>query len=42
MHVFLQMEELVFDFYEIKKNVIIFQKEKRNTFTVLIIFISEK
>ena len=28
-----------FDFYEVKKNVIIFQKEKENTFTLLIIFI---
>ena len=29
-----------FDFYEVKKpNVIIFQKEKGNTFTLLIIFI---
>ena len=28
-----------FDFYEVKKMVIIFQKEKGNTFTLLIIFI---
>ena len=29
-----------FDFYEVKKNIsIIFQKEKGNTFTLLIIFI---
>ena len=28
-----------FDFYEVKKNVIIFQKEKGNTFTLLVIFI---
>jgi hypothetical protein len=28
-----------FDFYEVKKNIIIFQKEKVNTFTLLIIFI---
>ena len=28
-----------FDFYEVKKNVIIFKKEKGNTFTLLIIFI---
>ena len=28
-----------FEFYEVKKNVIIFQKEKGNTFTLLIIFI---
>ena len=28
-----------FDFYEKKKNVIIFQKEKGNTFTLLIIFL---
>ena len=27
------------EFYEIKKNVIIFQKENGNTFTLLIIFI---
>ena len=27
------------DFYEVKKNIIIFQKEKGNTFTLLIIFI---
>ena len=26
-----------FDFYKVKKNVIIFQKEKGNTFTLLII-----
>ena len=31
-----------FDFYEVKKNVIIFQKEKGNTFTLLIIFKSSK
>ena len=28
-----------FDSYEVKKNIIIFQKEKQNTFTLLIIFI---
>ena len=28
-----------FDFYDVKKNIIIFQKEKGNTFTLLIIFI---
>ena len=28
-----------FDFYDGKKNIIIFQKEKGNTFTLLIIFI---
>ena len=28
-----------FDFYEVKKTIIIFQKEKGNTFTLLIIFI---
>jgi hypothetical protein len=28
-----------FDFYEVKKYVIIFQKEEGNTFTLLIIFI---
>ena len=28
-----------FDFYEVKKNIIIFQKEKANTFTLLIISI---
>ena len=28
-----------FDFYEVKKNVIIFQKGKRNNFTLLVIFI---
>ena len=28
-----------FDFYEVKKNIIIFQKEKGNNFTFLIIFI---
>ena len=28
-----------FDFYEVKKNLIIFQKEKGNTFTLLIIYI---
>ena len=28
-----------FDFYEVKKKIIIFQKEKGNTFTLLIIFI---
>ena len=28
-----------FEFYEVKKNVIIFQKENENTFTLLIIFI---
>ena len=28
-----------FDFYEVKKNIIIFQKEKGNTLTLLIIFI---
>ena len=27
------------DFYEVRKNIIIFQKEKGNTFTLLIIFI---
>ena len=27
-----------FDFYEVKKNIIIFQKEKGNTFTLLIVF----
>ena len=27
-----------FDFYEVKINIIIFQKEKGNTFTLLIIF----
>ena len=27
-----------FDFYEVKKNIIIFQKEKGNTFTLSIIF----
>ena len=27
-----------FDFYEVKKNVTIFQKEKENTFTLLIIW----
>ena len=31
-----------FDFYEVKKNVVIFQKEKGNTFTLLIIFIVQK
>ena len=30
-----------FEFYEVKKNVIIFQKENGNTFTLLIIFIVE-
>jgi hypothetical protein len=29
----------VFDFYEVKKNIIIFQKEKGNAFTLLILFI---
>ena len=29
----------VFDFYEVKKNVIIFQKENGKTFTLLIVFI---
>jgi hypothetical protein len=28
-----------FDFYEVKKNIIIFQKENGNTLTLLIIFI---
>ena len=28
-----------FDFYEVKKIIFIFQKEKGNTFTLLIIFI---
>ena len=28
-----------FEIYEVKKNIIIFQKEKGNTFTLLIIFI---
>jgi hypothetical protein len=28
-----------FEFYEVKKNVITFQKENENTFTLLIIFI---
>jgi hypothetical protein len=28
-----------FDFYEVKKNTIIFQKEKENTLILLIIFI---
>ena len=28
-----------FDFYEVKKNIMIFQEEKGNTFTLLIIFI---
>jgi hypothetical protein len=28
-----------FEFYEVKKNVIIFQKENGNTFAILIIFI---
>ena len=28
-----------FDCYEVKKNIIIFQKEKRNIFTLLIIFL---
>ena len=28
-----------FDFYEVEKNIIIFQKEKGNIFTLLIIFI---
>ena len=28
-----------FDFYEVKKNIIIFRKEKGNTSTLLIIFI---
>ena len=28
-----------FEFYKVKKNVIIFQKENGNTFTLLIIFI---
>ena len=28
-----------FDFYEVKQNIVIFQKEKGNTFTLLIIFI---
>ena len=28
-----------FEFYEVKKNVIIFQKENGNTFTLFIIFI---
>ena len=28
-----------FEFYEVKKNVIIFKKENGNTFTLLIIFI---
>jgi hypothetical protein len=31
-----------FDFYEVKKNLIIFQKEKENTFTLLIIEKSSK
>ena len=30
------------EFYEVKKNVINFQKENGNTFTLLIIFIFEK
>ena len=30
-----------FEFYEVKKNVIIFEKENGNTFTLLIIFIVE-
>ena len=29
----------MFDFYEVKKNIIIFQKETGNSFTLLIIFI---
>ena len=29
----------MFDFYEVKRNIIIFQKEKGNTFTILIIII---
>jgi hypothetical protein len=28
-----------FDFYEVKKNIVIFYKEEGNTFTLLIIFI---
>ena len=28
-----------FDFYEVEKNIIIFQKEKENTFTLSIIFL---
>ena len=28
-----------FDFYQVKKNIIIFQNEKENTFTLSIIFI---
>ena len=31
-----------FDFYEVKKNDIIFQKENGNTFTLLIIFIVKR
>ena len=31
-----------FDFYEVKKNIIIFQKEKGNTFTLLIILYTVK
>ena len=30
-----------FDFYEVKKIIIIFQKEKGNTFTLLIIFMAK-
>ena len=30
-----------FEYYEVKKNVIIFQNENGNTFTLLIIFIVE-
>jgi hypothetical protein len=30
---------LEFDFYEVKKNIIIFQKERGDTFTLFIIFI---
>ena len=31
-----------FDFYEVEKNIIIFQKEKGNTFTLLIILYTVK
>ena len=38
---FLEMEKLVFDFYKVKKNIIL-QKEKENTFTLLIIFMVKR
>ena len=31
-----------FDFYEVKQNIVIFQKEKGNTFTLLIILIVKR